>query len=125
MAQSKFTTIAAIYTLDYTLPLVAKLRKSLQTKQLDLSMISSLVDAVLHALDDAITPAAYWVLELLDSKDDLQQATGEIVSADKIHTFQETLATPFVGLQGKHFMSANAIFDTLLIMFPVPIIPWR
>ena len=86
-ALSKFTTIAAIYLLGYTLPLVAKLSKSLQTKQLDLSMISSLVDAVLHALDDAITPAAYWVLELLDSKDDHQQATREIVSADKIHTF--------------------------------------
>ena len=90
-ALSKFTTIAAIYLLDYTLPLVAKLNKSLQRKQLQLSMISSLLDAVLHALDDAITPAAYWVLELLDSKDDLQQATGEIVSADKIHTFQETV----------------------------------
>ena len=76
-ALSKFTTIAAIYLLDYTLPLVAKLSKSLQTKQLDLSMSSSLVDTVLHALDDAITPALYWVLELLDSKDDLQQTTGE------------------------------------------------
>ena len=87
---SKFTTIAAIYLLDYTLPLVAKLSKSLQTKRLDLSMISSLISVVLHALDDAITPAACWVLELLNSKDDLQQATREIVSADKIHTFQET-----------------------------------
>ena len=58
-ALSKFTTIAAIYLLDYTLPLVAKLSKSLQTKRFDLSKISSLVDAVLHALDDAITPAAY------------------------------------------------------------------
>ena len=29
---SKFTTIAAIYLLDYTLPLVAKLSRSLQTK---------------------------------------------------------------------------------------------
>ena len=29
-----------------------------------LSMISSLINAVLHVLDDAITPAAYWVLEL-------------------------------------------------------------
>ena len=67
---------------------MTKLSISLQTKQLDLSMISSFVDAVLHALDDAIYSAAYWVLELLDSKDDLQQATGEIVSADKIHTFQ-------------------------------------
>ena len=63
---SKSTTIAAIYLMDYTLPLVAKLSKSLQTKQLDLSMTSSLVDAVLHALDDAITPAAYLVLGLLD-----------------------------------------------------------
>ena len=70
---SKFTTIAAIYLLDYTLPLVAKLSKSLQTKQLDLSMISSLVDAVFHALDDANTPEAYWVLELWDSKDDLSK----------------------------------------------------
>ena len=46
-ALSKFTTTAAIYLLDYTLPLVAKLSKSLQTKQLDLSMLSSLVDAIL------------------------------------------------------------------------------
>ena len=64
---------------------MAKLSKSLQTKQLDLSMISSLINAVLHALDDAITPAAYWVLELLDSKDNLQQATGEIVSRQDLH----------------------------------------
>ena len=67
-ALSKFTTIAAIYLLDYTSPLVAKLSKSLQTKQLDFSMIPSLVDAVLHELNDAITPALYWVLELLYSK---------------------------------------------------------
>ena len=93
-ALSKITTIAAIYLLDGTLPLVAKLSKSLQTKQLDLSMISSLIESVLQALDDAITPAAYWVLELLDSKDDLQHATRVIVSADKIHTFLETVAPP-------------------------------
>ena len=59
-ALSKCTTIAAIYLLDYTLPLVAKLSKSLQAKHLDLSMLSSLVGS--HTLDDAITPAAYWVL---------------------------------------------------------------
>ena len=119
-ALSKFTTIAVIYLLDYTLPLVAKLSESLQTKQLDLSMITFLVDAVLHALDDAITPATYWVLELLDSKDDLQQATGEIVSADKIHSFQETVGTPFIALlKGnissrfvtRDIVSALAIFD--------------
>ena len=74
-ALSKFTTIAAIYILDYTLPLVAKLSKTLQTKKIDLSMISSLSDAVLQSLDDANTPAANWVLELLDSKNDLLQVT--------------------------------------------------
>ena len=129
-ALSKFTTIAAINLLDYSLPLVAKLSKSLQTKQLDMSMISSLVDTVLHSLDDAITPAAYWVLELLDSKDDLQQATGEIVSADRIHTFQETVGTPFVALLKENIssrfathdiVSALAIFDPRNIpsIFPI------
>ena len=52
-ALSKFTTMAAIYLLDYTLPLLAKINESLQ-KQLDLSMISCLVSTVLHALDDAL-----------------------------------------------------------------------
>ena len=57
-ALSKFNIIAAIYLLDYTVPQVAKLSKTLQIKQLDLSRISSLVDAVLISLDDVITPAA-------------------------------------------------------------------
>ena len=96
---------------------MAKLGKSLQTKQLDLSMISCLVDVVLHVLDEAITPAAYWVL---DSKDDLRKMTGEIVSADKIHTFQETVEIPFVALLKENIssrfethdiVSALAIFD--------------
>ena len=110
-ALSKFTTIAAIYLLDYTLLLVAKLSKSLETKQLDLSMSSSLIDSILHALDDAITPAAYRVLEILDSKNDLQQATREIVSADKIHTFQETVEAPFVALFKENISSRFATHD--------------
>ena len=95
-ALSKFTTIAAIYLLDYTSPLVAKLSKSLQTKQLHLSMSSSLVDAVLSSMQFS----THWMMPLLQQHtrfwnfwDDLQQATGEIVSADKIHTFQETVGT--------------------------------
>ena len=46
-ALSQFNTITAIYLLDNTLPQVAKLSKTLQTKQLDQSRISSRVDAVL------------------------------------------------------------------------------
>ena len=100
---------------------MAKLSKSHQTKQLDFSVIFSLIDAFLHALDDAITPAAYWVLELLDSKDDLQQVTREIVTADKIHSFQETVGTPFVAhlkqsisswFATHDIVSALAIFDS-------------
>lgn len=59
-------------------------------------MVSSLVDAVLWSLDDAITPAANWVLELLDSKDDLAQVTGETIDQDKFQDFQENVGTPFL-----------------------------
>ena len=51
-----------MYLLDYILPQVAKLSHALQTKHLDLSLISSLVDATLNSLDDAILPSANWVL---------------------------------------------------------------
>ena len=78
-----------MYLLDNTLPQVAKLSTTFQIQQLDLSRISPFVDGILVSLDDAITPAANWVLKLLNSKDDLQQATGETISADKIRTFQE------------------------------------
>ena len=55
---SKPSTLFAIYLLDYLLPEVSKLSKSLQTEKLDLSIISSLVDATLHTLEDVLQPAA-------------------------------------------------------------------
>ncbi|XP_065892412.1 zinc finger MYM-type protein 1-like [Dysidea avara] len=117
-ALSKFISIAAIYLLDYILPNVAKLSKTMQTKQLDLSAIYS--ESVLQSLDDAITPAANWVLELLDSEDDIKQATGETISIEKIQAFQEKVGTPFVALLKQNIsnrfsscdiLSALAIFD--------------
>ena len=60
---SKPSTLFAIYLLDYILPEVSKLSKSLQTEKLDLSIISSLVDATLHTLEDLLQPAAKWVLD--------------------------------------------------------------
>ena len=128
-ALSKFNTIAAMYLLDYTLPQVAKLSKTLQIKQLDLSRICSLVNAVLVSLDDAITPAANWVLELLDCKDGLQHATGEVISADKIRRFQETVGTPFVVHLKDNISSRFASHDivsalaySILEKFPVLIL---
>ena len=57
-ALNKRHTVAAIYMLDYILPQVAKLSRKLQTEKLDLSMISSLVNAILHTLDDSLLPSA-------------------------------------------------------------------
>ena len=57
-ALTKWHTVAAMYMLNYILPQVAKLSRTLQTEQLDLSMISSLVNATLHTLDDSVLPSA-------------------------------------------------------------------
>ena len=54
--------------LDYALPQVVKLSKTLQTVQVDISIISSLVECTLHSLDDSVLPNANWVLELIDHK---------------------------------------------------------
>ena len=48
------STLFTIYLLDFVLPQVSKLSKCLQSEQLDLTIISSLVDATLHTLDDTI-----------------------------------------------------------------------
>ena len=95
-ALCKLSTIAAIYLLDFTLPQVAKLSKALQTEQLDLSLISSLVDATVQSLGDAVLPGANWVLELLDNIDDLKTATKVTIDTEKILSFQNTMAKPFV-----------------------------
>ena len=42
-----------MYLLDYILPQVAKLSRALQTKHLDLSLISSLVDATLNFSEES------------------------------------------------------------------------
>ena len=49
-ALSCHSTIAAMYLLDYILPQVAKLSRALQTKHLDLSLISSLVVLLFHLM---------------------------------------------------------------------------
>ena len=52
----KFSMIAALILLDYTLTNAANLSKALQAKHLDLTLISTLFDATLESLDDAILP---------------------------------------------------------------------
>ena len=73
-ALCKKSTIAAIYLLDYVLAQVAKLSRALQTENLDLTMISSILDATLHSIDDAVLSSSNWVLELLEAAQDLETA---------------------------------------------------
>ena len=90
------STVAAIYMLDYVLSQVAKLSRTLQTEHLDLSVISSLVDATLHTLDDTVLPSANWVMALLDKREHLEEAAGIKVTLADIITFQEQAAKTFI-----------------------------
>ena len=91
-ALSKESTLSAIFLLDFVLPLVNKLSKCLQTEKLDLSIISSLVHATLHTIDEALLPAANWVLELMDAREEIERATGVKVTSPNIASFQERVA---------------------------------
>ena len=76
-----------MYLLDYILPQVAKLSRALQTKDLNLSLISSQVDAILNSLVDAILPTANWVLQLQDAREELKAATDfEVTHLDMLFT---------------------------------------
>ena len=114
-ALCKPSTVCAIYPLDYALPQVAKLSRSLQTEKIDLTVIARLVDATLNMLDDAILPAANWVLELLDAKDDLEAATDVKITTPIITSFQERVAKPFVMMLkaniSSRFVSQDVVFS--------------
>ena len=121
-ALSSHSTIAVMYLLDYILPQVAKLSCASQAKHLDLSLISSLVDATLNSLNDAILPLENWVLQLLDAREELKAATGIEVTHLDICSFQERVGKPFIRLikdnissqfrsSSKDVLSAFSIFD--------------
>ena len=95
-ALCKPSTVAAMYLLDYALPQVAKLSRALQAERIDLTAITPLVDATLNTLDDVTLPAANWVLELMDAKDEIEEATDIKITTEGITTFQERVAKPFV-----------------------------
>ena len=111
-----------MHILDYILPQEAKL-SALQTKQLDLSLISSLVDATLkiihpnlnfqydisprsnkaygkqsHSLDYAILLSANWFLQLQYAREELKAATGFEVTHLDICSRHETVGKPFIRL---------------------------
>ena len=123
-ALSKQSTVAVIYMymLDNVLPQVAKLSSTLQTEHLDLPVISSLVDATLHTLDDTVLPSANWVLELLDKREHLEEAAGIKVTLADIITFQEQAAKPFIAHLKENissrFTSSSDVVSALSIFNP-------
>ena len=74
---------------------MAKLSRALQTTHLDLSLISSLVDATLNSLDDAILPSSNWVLQLQDAREELKAATGIAVTHLDICSFSSKSGQAF------------------------------
>ena len=80
-ALSKESTLSAIFLLHFVLPLVIKLSKCLQTEMLNLSIISSLVHATLHSIDEALLPAASWEHELMNAREKIDRATGVKVTS--------------------------------------------
>ena len=92
---SKPSTLFAIYLLDYILPEVSKLSKSILTEKLDLSIISSLVDATLHTLEDVLQPAAKWVLDLQEVKEEMDITVGINFNSDDVASFQSRVTEPF------------------------------
>lgn len=126
-AMCKPSTVCAMYLLDYALPQVAKLSKCLQAEKIDLTAVAPLVDATLNTLDDATLPAANWVLELLDAKDDLEAATDNKITTESITSFQERVAKPFTTklkanissrFDAQDIVSSFSIFDPQKVPAP-------
>jgi len=65
--------------------------ESLQTEKLDVTVISSLVEATLHSIDDA---AVNWVLALRDMEKSLEETISVKITVDDVKTMLEYLLFP-------------------------------
>ena len=54
------------------------------------------MEAILFTLDDALTPAANWVLALRDIENTLEESTSIKITMDDIKSFQDNVGIPFV-----------------------------
>ena len=114
----KPATVSAIYLLDYALLQVAKLSRSLQAEKIYLTVIAPLVDVTINTLDDAILPVPNWVLELLDTKDDLEAATDIKITTESITSFQDRVAKPFITML-KNNISSQFVSQDVVTSFSI------
>ena len=92
---------------------MAKLSRALQTEHLNLSVISSLLDATLSSLDDAVIPAANWVLEFWDDAQELEMATVEEITGIELSSFQKRVGKPLVALLKDNITSQFSSSDVV------------
>ena len=59
-------------------------------------MISCLLDATLHSIDDAVLSSSNLVLKLLEAAQDLETAIEEQITQEDISTFQEKIGQCFI-----------------------------
>ena len=78
-----------------------------------MTAITDLVDVTLHVLDDAVLPAANWVLELLDAQEALEAITDTKVTMEDINSFQERVAKRFVSDLKSNISSCFASQDVV------------
>ena len=102
---TRSSTSFSIYLLDFVLPQVSKLSKCLQSQQLDLTIVSSLVDATLHTLDDTIQPGANWLLELQDVMDEMESTIDIKFTTEDVTNFQSRVAKRFCTLLKKNIQN--------------------
>ena len=54
------------------------------------------MESVWHSFDEALLPAANWVLELIDAQAEIEDVTGIKVTTPDVSSFQKSLAEPFL-----------------------------
>jgi len=53
------------------------------------------VEATLHSIDDALTPAANWMLALRDMEKSLEETISIKITVDNIKSLQDNVGIPF------------------------------
>ena len=69
-------------------------------------MISSLLDATLHSIDDAGLSSSNWLLELLEAAQDLETAIEEQITQEDtvyIHFTRENRPVLHSSVEGQHY----------------------
>ncbi len=69
--------------------------KSLQSEEFDLTLVSSLVVATVHTMDDVLHPAANWVLDLQEVKEEMNNEAGINFNIGDVQSFQSHVTEPF------------------------------